>query len=889
MEGIIDKVTMNHIEVRNKFLEFFKGKGHTIYESFSLIPAGDPSLLFTSAGMVPFKDYFTGKKKDLKRAASCQKCLRTGDIESVGKTPFHHTFFEMLGNFSFGDYFKNDAIHWAWDFLTKDLNLDRNRLYISVHQEDKESYEIWSKKIGIADDKIYKLGNDTNFWPANAPSVGPNGPCGPCSEIYYDRGVQYCPKKEKCKLVICEGTENEKCYRCVEVWNLVFTQFNRVDVNKLEPLPNKNIDTGMGFERLLCILEGKETNFDISLFAKPREFLLHKLSRKDLSIADKKVLDHLRAVTFAIADGVIPSNIGRGYIVRKLLRRAMVELYTSSVYNEPFLQNLSQKWVEEYKGIYPEVEQNKDKIYLYIKSEEEKFLSQIHTFIKLINDTLNKTGKEVSGKDAFELYDTYGVPIDLTKEFALRKGKVVNEVEFNEYLEEQKRRSRTHSKIITQVFINEGVVPPNLQSPTTFVGYEKLETDSTVKAIIVDKEPVEYIQSQNKEFIVVIDPTPFYAEEGGQIGDRGIISSDTAQVEVIDTQKDNELIYSICILKEGKLSLYDKVKAYVWREKRLNTARNHTGTHILHAALRKFLGNNVQQAGSLVAPTKLRFDFTYPKKLGIEEVKTIEGFSNKKVLENHLVVVEEKDLEQARKEGALAFFGEKYKSRVRVVSIGDFSKELCGGTHLNETGLVGFIKIISEESIAQGIRRIEAVTGEEAIKMATNDSTLIKKISTLLEVPKDDIYERLHKLMQYNLQLQKELTKYKVKEVLNSWRSVVSKRENIKNISGFTFANLECEELSKDLLNVAIALLEEHKIDILLIHSKEQPVKVALLLHRNVTNKNIYAGSVLKEFLNKFNSSGGGSDVIAQGVVKNIKGSDLQKEFINYLNKKLQL
>lgn len=881
---------LDHIELRKKFLDFFEGRGHTIYSSFSLVPVGDPSLLFTSAGMVPFKDYFTGKKKDLKRAASCQKCLRTGDIDSVGKTPFHHTFFEMLGNFSFGDYFKEEAIAWAWEFLTDELALDPDRLYISVHKDDKESFEIWNKKINIPEDRIYLLGDDTNFWPANAPRLGPDGPCGPCSEIYYDRGEKYCPKKDRCKLVICEGTGKEKCYRCVEVWNLVFTQFNRVGVDRLEPLPNKNIDTGMGFERLLCILEGKESNYDTSLFNECFSILETELKIKDgFEITKRRILDHLRAVTFAIADGVIPSNTGRGYVIRKLLKRAVVEANSTPYYNLCTLYKIARQWVEKYKDVYPELIINAQKVDLYIKTEEEKFLSHRNEYNEYINSVLSKSGSIISGFDAFLLYDTYGIPLDLIMELASTKGKTIDEEEFNQYLQQQKERSRRSSKLVSEVFINEGVAPVDvLQSSTTFVGYEKLETESIVKAIIVDKEPVEYMDSKNKEFIVIIDPTPFYGEEGGQVGDTGVIVSESALVEVIDTKKDDELIYSICKLKEGKLSLYSKVKAVVAQQTRLNTAKNHTATHMLHSALRKFLGSHIQQSGSLVAPFKLRFDFSHPKKLTSEEIETIEAFVNKKVLENHPVIIEEKNLEEARKEGALAFFGDKYKNKVRVVTIGDFSKELCGGTHLSQTALVGFLKVVNEESIAQGIRRIEAVTGEQAIKMASNDSSILKKITQLLQVPKDQLFEKLDKLLQLNIQLQKELVRYRVKEVLQIWNNLLSNKEKIKSINGFSYTALQCEELKKELINALPALLEKYKIDILFVSSSEQPVKIAVLVSNMAKNKNLSAEKLLKGFLEKYEGAGGGSTALAQGILKNVEKTQPSQLFMNYLSNYLQ-
>ncbi len=875
-----------HNLLRDKFLKFFESKGHIIFKSYPLIPAGDPTLLFTSAGMVPFKDYFTGKKIGLKRVATSQRCLRTADIDSVGKTPFHHTYFEMLGNFSFGDYFKKEAILWAWEFLTEKLLLEKDRLYISVYREDDESYQVWSKMIGIPKERIYRLDENTNFWPANAPKLGPNGPCGPCSEIYYDRGEKFCPKIKNCELVICEGTQTLKCYRCVEIWNLVFTQYNRTDTG-LELLLTKNIDTGMGLERLLCVYENVESNFETSMFKNASDFVQNELGSEH-KVAKRRILDHSRAVCFAIAEGIIPSNIGRGYVIRKLARKMMIESYFAKNSYTPYIYKLASIYANEYETVYPHLKENLEKVELYLKNEEEKFASKIDEFVRAVDSVLENKEAVIDSYDIFKLYDTYGVPIELVRELARSKGKSIDESGFYKLLEEQKNRSRSKSKLITDVFVTEGASSSViLTGAVNFVGYEKSRIESIVKAIIVDKEPVESFDTIGKEFNVIIDPTPFYGEEGGQVGDTGKIVSDYAEVEVIDTKKDDDLIYCICKLIKGKLFLYDKVVASIDISKRFNTARNHTGTHMLHAALRNILGNHVYQFGSLVAPTKLRFDFSHPKKLSTGEIEIIESFVNKKILENYLVVVEEKELEEAKKEGAIAFFGDKYKDRVRVVSIGDFSKELCGGTHLTQTGLVGFIKIIDESSIASGIRRIEAITGEQAIKMAQNDIKIVKKISTILEVPYDQVVEKLEKLLTLTNEMKKELTKYRIKEVLNNWNNILSCRENIKSVNGLSFSVLECNELNKELLNESFTLLNKFKMDILIVVSKEKPFRVALLLNRNLKGQ-YSADKILKEFLTRFGGSGGGSQFLAQGVLKNIEITQFQNKFINFLSEQFK-
>ncbi len=737
-------------EVRERYLAFFERKNHKRLMSDSLVPANDPTLLFTGAGMNQFKDNFLGVKKDLKRATTSQKCLRTGDLDQVGKTACHHSFFEMLGNFSFGDYFKREAITWAWEFLTEELRIPKDKLRISVHKNDEEAFQIWRDEIKITEAWIYKLGDKGNFWPANAPKDGPNGPCGPCSEIYFDQGTTNCKNPAACTIE-CD------CGRFTEIWNLVFTQFDRQNDGSLQPLAQKNIDTGMGLERLACVLQGKKTNFEIDSFQKINAAVENALAiqvKPEDRMSLYAISDHLRAATFAIADGVIPSNEGRGYVIRKLIRRAVwqgKELRPEKVLTEPFLCQAVKTVGEVMKKAYPEILQATDSIATTLRSEEDRFLNTLDTGLGMLTQHLARLKKEktktLPGKILFELYDTYGFPEEMTRRIAERDGFSVDTQGFEICMEEQRRRAKESTQIASAIFVTTELEKTiaNLTA-TRFLGYETLTSQAKVL----------FIETKGSQGILITDQTPFYAESGGQVGDQGLVKGEHFQAQIIDVQKkDKCFIHSLDDI-QGKLTIGDRVTLDVDARRRFNTMRNHTATHLLHAALRKLLGTQVRQLGSLVSPEKLRFDYSYGSALSQEELQAIEDRVNQEIWANSLVSKIEKPIEEARQDGAIAFFGEKYGDRVRVVSVESFSKEFCGGTHCDRTGQIGFFVIIAETSIASGTRRIEARTGEAAMDYMRSLRSQILEIAEKLRVGPADIAPRISKLQDSVKRLEKE-------------------------------------------------------------------------------------------------------------------------------------
>ncbi|MEO0155682.1 MAG: alanine--tRNA ligase [candidate division WOR-3 bacterium] len=697
---------MNNLEIRESFLNFFKAKGHTIVPSMSLIPRDDPTLLFTSAGMVQFKPLWTGSVPlPYKRAASIQKCLRLSDLDNVGKTRRHHTFFEMLGNFSFGDYFKKEAIIWAWEYLTSILKIDKSRLYVSVHYQDEEAYKIWKEDIGLKSERIYKLGDDTNFWgPA-----GNSGPCGPCSEIYYDLGEKFSCGKRTC----APGCD---CDRYSEVWNLVFPQFDQKISGERVPLKNRGVDTGMGLERLASIVQQKDSNFHTDLFYPIIENIVELIGHKygkepqtDVNI--NTIADHIRALVFAIGDGIIPSNEERGYVLRRILRRA-TRLNLNFGVNEPVLYKIVPTVVEVYKNSYPELVEHREEITLVIKSEEERFLATLEKGIALFEEIVKKN-KKISGDEAFKLYDTYGFPIELTKEIAKERGIDVDEDGFLKNLEQAKEESRTKAKFTL------GSEWKILKPETgKFVGYEKKE---------VETEILRYNES-GKNIEIVLAESPFYAEAGGQVGETGWIIGQDFKLKVLDTYWLQGMNTCHCEIETGKFKP-DKVVARVDLRHRKESARAHTTTHLLHAALRKILGEHARQEGSFVEPGRFRFDFMHFKPLSDDEIRAIEDLVNEKVMEAIPVEKFWTTIDEAKKLGAMALFGEKYGRDVRVVRIKDFSIELCGGIHLDNTGEIGLFKIISQESASAGIRRIEGFVGFNLLEELRRYRNIVKNIA----------------------------------------------------------------------------------------------------------------------------------------------------------------
>ncbi|MDP3920855.1 MAG: alanine--tRNA ligase [Candidatus Omnitrophota bacterium] len=738
-------------EIRDSYLSFFAKRAHVVVKSDSLVPAGDPTLLFTGAGMNQFKEYFLGLKKDMRRATTSQKCLRTGDLEEVGRTPFHHSFFEMLGNFSFGDYFKDDTIRWAWGYLTEVLGIPVERLRVSVHKEDSEAYHIWRDKIKVREDWIYSLGDKSNFWPANAPADGPNGPCGPCSEIYYDQH----PDSSDDDL---EGS------RFAEIWNLVFTQFDRQDGGKLPPLANKNIDTGMGLERLACVLQGKKSNFQIDSFEGMLTQIRCALALPGEAEVDINhlyaIADHVRAAVFAIGDGVLPSNEGRGYVIRKLIRRALWRahqllqsegLRKKNELREPFLYSVVSAVAEAAKKGYPEIEEARESITSSLRGEEERFLDTLETGLAILEGRLkmiaSKKAKVLKGEDVFELYDTYGFPDELTRFIAASRGFEIDQAGFQSLMKQQRQRAKDATQISSSIFVTGKLEEQLLALPKSdFLGYDALQAEG--KIVFVDLE--------GSNGIVVLDQTPFYAESGGQAGDQGMLTGESFSARVVDTQKKDAVIMHVVEVKSGQAVKGASVLAAVDKSERFRIMRNHTATHLLHAALRQLLGTTVRQMGSLVNSRKLRFDYSYSKALDANQLFTLENLVNDKILENVTVSKREESFDQAKNEGAMAFFGEKYGEKVRVLTIGDFSKELCGGTHCDATGQIGSFVIMSDSSVASGTRRIEAVTGEGAIEFLRRLRDDQVKIAAYLKVTPGDVVERVKKLQDNVKKLEKE-------------------------------------------------------------------------------------------------------------------------------------
>jgi len=701
-------------EIRSKFLHFFEQHGHTIVPSSSLVPANDPTLLFTNAGMVQFKDVFLGlERRPYKRATSSQKCMRVSgkhnDLESVGPSPRHHTFFEMLGNFSFGDYFKAEAIEFAWTFLTKELGLPPERLYATIYKEDDDAFALWQKIAQLPPERIVRLGKKDNFW-----EMGDTGPCGPCSEIIYDRGPEACT----CGDPNCNPAN--ECDRWLELWNLVFMQFERREDGSTVPLPRPSIDTGMGLERITSVLQGVDNNYDTDLFLpimqRTRELLGHDEETMRANIVPYRVIaDHSRAITFLIADGVLPGNEGRNYVLRLILRRA-ARFGRLLGFEGPFLAQTAQAVIETMGHHYSELEERRDFICQAITQEEERFLTTLSVGLGRLEELiaqLKSQGRDtIPGDEAFRLYDTYGFPLELTRDAATEAGMTVDEEGFRKAMTEQRERARSAQRFTVDAL---GEFYRQLKLPQTiFVGYEKFSSQAQVLAIVKGKDLCQKAHA-GEEVEVILDTTPFYAESGGQVGDTGELRGEKVRVSVQDTVKPiPDLFVHRCLIQEGELRIGDQVEAIVNKERRLDIARNHTATHLLHRALRQVLGEHAAQAGSLVAPDRLRFDFSHLAPLSKEELRQVENIVNAQIRANRPVHTQIMPFEEARRSGAIALFGEKYGDQVRVVTIEGFTAELCGGTHLRATGEIGFFLIVSESSVGAGLRRIEAVTGRGA-------------------------------------------------------------------------------------------------------------------------------------------------------------------------------
>ena len=715
-------------ELREKYLSFFESKGHLRLPSFSLVPQGDKSLLLINAGMAPLKKYFTGElTPPRKRVTTCQKCIRTPDIERVGITARHGTFFEMLGNFSFGDYFKHEATAWAWEFCTKVLEMPADKIYISVYQDDDEAYDIWTKELGVSPDHMVRLGKEDNFWEHGA------GPCGPCSELYFDRGEKYGCGSPTCG-VGCD------CDRYVEFWNLVFTQFDNDGNNNYTRLKSCNIDTGMGLERLACIMQGVDNLFEVDTVQNIMKHIMqiagvkyHEDEKKDVSL--RVITDHIRSTTFMIGDGVMPSNEGRGYVLRRLLRRAARHGRLLGI-DGTFLYKVCETVIKENETAYPNLVEKHDLIVKVIKAEEESFNKTIDTGLNLLENIIAQSDSKVlSGADAFKLQDTFGFPIDLTKELLEERGMSVDIDEYDRLYAQSRAAARAARKDAGAQAWKDSNVSFKDVGATEFVGYTDYSCDAEIKAIVTNGERAEFATSDS-EVVIVLNKTPFYGESGGQAGDTGVIKTDNATLEVTATGKtpDGVVLHIARFISGDSIALGDKVHAQIDVEKREATRRNHTAAHLLQAALRKHLGSHVEQAGQLVNSEEMRFDFTHFSALSGDELKAIEREVNEVILKGIPVETREMPIEEAKKLGAMALFGEKYGDVVRVVSAGDFSVELCGGTHADNTAKLGLFKIVSESSVAAGIRRITAVTGFGVLKHIENDERIMQSAAAAMKL-----------------------------------------------------------------------------------------------------------------------------------------------------------
>jgi alanyl-tRNA synthetase len=736
---------MDSRELRSAFLSYFEGKGHTIVESSSLVPGNDPTLLFTNAGMVQFKDAFAFREdRGYTRAASCQRCVRAGgkhnDLDNVGYTARHHTFFEMLGNFSFGDYFKEDAIVFAWEFLTEVAGLPADKLWVTVHDSDDEAEQIWIEKVGFDPQRITRLGDDHNFW-----TMGDTGPCGPSSEIFYDHGPEV-PGGPP-------GSKDGELDRYIEIWNLVFTQYDRSADGTLTPLPKQCVDTGMGLERLAAVLQGVHNNYEIDLFQALIKKAAGLLETTDLDNPSLKVIaDHIRAAVFLIADGVVPSNEGRGYVIRRIIRRALRhghKLQSSG----PFFHQLVREVVTQMGDAYPLIAQTRSQVEKVLLKEEQQFELTLDQGMRILSDAISQLdGKEIPGEVVFKLYDTYGFPTDLTADIGRERNLTLDMAGFDREMEAQRERARAASR-----FGSADTGDIQLSDVTEFVGYDSLEDESTVIGIIVDGAQVDQADA-DQQALIVLDRTPFYAESGGQAGDTGQLIADGVVLNVTDTVKSGDAFLHQGKSVNGSLAVGDKVQSVVNRPLRDATRLNHSATHLMHAALRKILGEHVNQRGSLVNAERLRFDFSHFEPVSREQLREIERLVNTEIRANSAIETEVMDLESARNKGAMALFGEKYSAEVRVLTMGDgFSVELCGGTHAARTGDIGIFRIVSEQGVASGVRRIEAITGSAALTQVESNEDLLSQAGSLVRADNHNLADKLRALIDQNKKLEKTI------------------------------------------------------------------------------------------------------------------------------------
>jgi len=841
---------MSAAAVRSAFLEFFLERGHTVVPSSSLVPGNDPTLLFTNAGMVQFKDVFLGKdRRDYVRAASSQRCVRAGgkhnDLENVGYTARHHTFFEMLGNFSFGDYFKRDAIRFAWDFLTVKLQLDPARLWFTVYKDDDEAAQIWLRDIGVPADRLSRLGEQSNFW-----AMGDTGPCGPCSEIFYDHGpgIPGGPP----------GSPNEEGDRFVEIWNLVFMQFDRSADGVLTPLPKPSVDTGMGLERIAAVMQGVHSNYDIDLFKNLIRAAAALANTSDLESSSLRVIaDHIRACSFLIVDGVLPSNEGRGYVLRRIIRRAVRHGYKLGI-QELFFYKLVAVLEKEMGTAFPELTRGRAHAERVLKQEEERFAETLANGMSLLESAIQRmSGKTIDGETAFKLYDTYGFPADLTADIARERGLSIDQAGFDAAMEQQRRRSQEASKF--GVDLRAGAT---VDSRTLFQGYEGLDAEGHVFALLKDGAVVEQLKA-GEQGEVVLDRTPFYAEAGGQVGDAGELAGRGVRFIVSDTQKRGTAHSHIGKVAEGTIRVGDTLGAHVDGARRRATALNHTATHLLHAALRQVLGTHVQQKGSLVAPDRLRFDFSHFQAISPAELQEIERLVNREIRANSAAETRLMSYDDAVATGAMALFGEKYDKDVRVLRVGDFSIELCGGTHVQRAGDIGLFKVIGEGGVAAGVRRIEALTGEAAVEYVEHNDALLKDVAGLVRGNREDLKDKVRDALERIRQMEREIRT--LKDRLASGKGVDLASAAV-DVGGIKVVATKIEGADAAALRTAVDQLKERlRSAVVVLASVENAAKVTIVAGVTADQTaRVRAGELVGAIAAQVGGRGGGKPEFAQ-------------------------
>ena len=846
---------MKTAEIRQKFLTYFESHGHSIQQSASLVPHNDNTLLFVNSGMVPFKDIFTGAtKSSFNRAVSCQRCVRAGgkhnDLDNVGYTARHHTFFEMLGNFSFGDYFKSEAIRFAWSFLTEEIKLPKERLWVSIYKDDDEAFDIWVNEIGFPADRISRCGEKDNFW-----QMGDTGPCGPCSEIFYDHGEHIAGGPP--------GTPEEDGDRFIEIWNLVFMQFERQSDGELEPLKSKGVDTGMGLERLAAVMQHENNNYDIDIFKELTKDIV-KLTPKTEKVQDSNasvrvIADHIRSTAFMVVDGIIPSNEGRGYVLRRIIRRAIRHGHKLGI-NKTFFYKLVSTLAKQNKSAYPELISVQSSVEKILKKEEERFAQTLDIGMDILNNAINElSGKEISGEVAFKLYDTYGFPVDLTADVARERDLTIDMKSFETEMMLQKQRARKAGDFDSKKS------SVSISDATEFLGYELYENKATVKAVIRNNKSVNKV-NEGEEAIIVLDKSSFYGESGGQSGDHGSISIKGSQFQVSDTQKQASNAFEhYGIQSIGSLKVGDKVEAKIDLKRRKKIMNNHSATHLLHEALRQILGDQVHQKGSLVESDKLRFDFSHDEVVSRSEIDKIELLVNEQILGNSKVTTEETDIDSAKDKGAMALFGEKYGDLVRLLTMGDenFSVELCGGTHVERLGDIGRFKIISESGISAGIRRIEAITGIEAYELDKKNENDINQIVNLTKSSNLKVTEKVKQLISNQKTLEKQIATYQKQLAGDQSDDLIEKAIDINGVK--VLATEVTDVAAKDLRDLADKLKDKLGSAVVVLASiSDNKVSLVSSVTKNLTDK-YQAGSILNHVAIQIGGKGGGRADMAQG------------------------